>query len=62
MGEGNAIPYGLAQAWCPSIEAADHEFLQIEDMRSRIAQLTAVLAALRACPPADAWDRAGAMA
>lgn len=57
-GAGYVVPYGFAEAWCPSIEADDHEFLQIKDMHSRIAELATVLDALRNGAPAEAWDKA----
>lgn len=44
---GYAMPYGFAWAWCPSIEATDHEWTPIKDMRSRMADLADVLDVLR---------------
>lgn len=44
---GYAMRYGFAWAWCPSTKVTDHEWTQIKDMRSRMADLADVLDALR---------------
>lgn len=58
MGRYYVTPHGSAEARCSSIEVNDHEFTQIKDMCPRIADLAAVLDALRM----DAWNAPGALA
>ena len=46
-GLGYPSELGFAWAWCPSFEFDDHEWTQIKDMRSRMADLEDVLQTLR---------------
>lgn len=46
-GLGQASEHGFAWAWCPSLATRDHEWMQIGDMRSRVADLADVLEVLQ---------------